>query len=487
MRVALIQLPHFFGDGLSRAPENYPLGLGYLSNVLTENQITHDGIDLWGLQYSVEEAFEKVDFSRYDFFVISAYVTQYKYFKELSFRLKERWPGVPIICGGPGPTFSSEVFLKHTGADVCVLGEGELTLPDLLQNFHHPESVKGIAFLKEGVVHLTPSREAIAELDSLKFPNRELFNFEKILATAAAERSKGRNVWQRDKVRRSADIVAGRGCPYNCNYCSKTFQKLRLRSVDNIMAEIRELIEKYGINHLNFNDELLLVNKGRTFQLCDELKKLKITWSCQGHINQVNKEILAAMKDSGCIEVGYGVESISQSILDRMNKRVKSEKIVPVIKMTQEVGIKPIIQYMYGYPGENEETIKATFRFFKEIDYPFISFTTTPLPGTQLYRECLEKGLVKDEDDYMMRLDSGYNVAGALINMTEFSDQEFLARKRWLRITATHNYLKKRPLEYATYIFDFMGRRLNRFMNKLKSKGAKLWAPKASTSSLKQA
>ncbi|MBI5563118.1 MAG: cobalamin B12-binding domain-containing protein [Deltaproteobacteria bacterium] len=462
MKIALIQLPHFYGDGLSRLPSSYPLGLGYISNCLADAGIGHEAIDLWGMQYSVDEALDKAGFAGFDFFGISAYATQYKYLKELSLRLKGRYPNVPIICGGAGPTFSHGIILKKTGVDVCVLREGELTIVDLLQNFDRLDTVKGVAVLKDGGITATPPRKAVTDLDSLGFPNRELFAFEKILDSAAFERSHRVSSATRDVPRRTADILAGRGCAYSCNYCSKTFEGMRLRSIGGVVEEIAGLKERYGVNHLQFNDELLLVNKKRTLQLCEELKRLDVTWSCQGRINQVDREILTAMKDAGCIEVGYGVESVTQSILDAMNKRLKAELIVPAIKLTQEIGITPIIQYMYGYPGENAKTVDATIRFFEEIDHPFISFTTTPIPGTRLYQDCLQKGLIKDEEDYLLRLDSGYNLAGGLLNMTEMGDAEFLAQRRRLHFAATHNYLKKRPLEYGSYALGVAGRRIKR-------------------------
>ena len=157
----------------------------------------------------------------------------------------------------------------------------------------------------------TPPREPIADLDQLRFPNRELFDLEAVIATANLVKSGGKNVKAND-MRRSADIIAGRGCPYSCHYCSRTFDGVRLRSINNLVAEVKELQTRYRINHLLFNDELVLVNKKRTLELCEELKKLGITWSCQGRINQVDRDILVAMKEAGCIEIGYGVESISQ-------------------------------------------------------------------------------------------------------------------------------------------------------------------------------
>ncbi len=458
MKVALIQLPHFYGNGESRPPECYPLGLGYISNSLRAAGIVHKGIDLWGMQYSPSEALAKVDFSGYDFFGISAYVTQYKYLKEFSLRLKERYPDTPIICGGPGPTFSREIILAKTGVDVCVLREGEATIAELLDNFKCLEHVKGIAYLKDGKVLATSPRPAIENLDSLEFPNRELFDLEQIIRNSAKVRSD--RAGKAFKGSRSTDIVAGRGCPYSCSYCSKTFSGLRLRAVENVISEAALLKERYGVNHLSFNDELLLVNRKRTLELCAGLKKLNLRWTCQGRINQVDREILGAMKDAGCIEVGYGVESISQGILDAMNKRQDAKTIAPVIKMTKESGITPIVQYMFGYPGENDETIARTIEFFKEIDYPFISFTTTPIPGTKLYQDCVNNGLIKDEEDYLLRLDSGYNITGAMVNMTGFTDSEFLSKKKRLKFRVTHNYLKKRPAEYLKYIMGVAGRKL---------------------------
>lgn len=452
MNIGLIQLPHFYGGNYSRPPECYPLGLGYISNALTENNINHAGIDLWGLQYSEEQALEQIDFSPFDLVGISAYATQYKYLKNFSSAFRKRYPGTPIICGGPGPTFSHEMILKNTGVDVCLIGEGEITIIDLLKNFADLERVKGIAYRKNGRIVCNANREPIENLDSLIFPNRGLYDFEKILSTANDVRASNDMPGLKNKPRRSADIIAGRGCPYQCHYCSKTFAGLRLRSIDNLMVEIRELKTKYDISHLQFNDELVLVNKKRTLELCGELKKQNVTWSCQGRIDQVDRQILTAMKESGCLQVGYGVESVSQSILDNMNKRIRAEKIVPVIKMTREIGIEPIIQYMYGYYGEDDNTIEETVRFFKDIDHPYVGFTTTPIPGTHLYKEGIQKGLINDEEDYLLRLDSGYNLSGALVNMTDFTDKEFLQKKKFLMMKVNHNYYKKRPWQYVKFI-----------------------------------
>lgn len=467
MNVALIQLPHFYGEGYSRPPASYPLGLGYISSVLRQDGIEHEGIDLWGRQLTPEQAMAEVDFGPFDVLGVSAYSTQYRYLKQFTLALKDRYPDKPIVCGGPGATFSAETILTRTGVDFCVMREGEVTFPDLLRNIDSPGDVAGIAFVDVGGVHCNEPRPAIRDLDALPFPNRELFDLEAVSAAANAERAEGDSPELKEHPRRTADVIAGRGCPYDCTFCSKTFTGCRLRSVDGLMAEVEMLRERYRIDHLQFNDELVLVNRKRTLELCSRLRSTGLTWTCQGRINQVDREILTAMKKAGCVEIGYGVESISQSILDRMKKRLDASTIVPTIELTRESGITPIIQYMYGYPGENDETIEATVRFFDRIDHTFMGSTTTPIPGSPLYDEALARGLLGDEEDYLMRLDSGYNLQGSMVNMTDFTDEEFVARKRNLQIRITHNYLKRRPVAYARYLAHLAGSRGGRLVRRL--------------------
>jgi anaerobic magnesium-protoporphyrin IX monomethyl ester cyclase len=465
MNIALIQLPHFYGDNLSRPPETYPLGIGYLSNALMAAKIQHQAIDLWTAQLPAEKAVDNIDYSKFDFLCVSAYVTQYKYLKQFTLALKSNYPDIPIICGGPGPTYSYEVILTNTGVDVCVLGEGEMTLVDLINNYPSVKQVRGIAFLDHKEVIKTSNRDPIKNLDDLPFPNRALF---KVGTLSKAETQR---IYQGQKPKSfkiiSTDIIAGRGCPYKCHYCSKTFEKVRLRSIDNIIAEIEQLIKKENVNHLQFNDELVFVNKKRSMELCKRLKPLNLTWSCQGRIDQVDKALLTAAKEAGCIEIGYGVESTSQEILNNMNKKLDAKDIVPVINMTKLVGIKPIVQYMYGYEGENDATISATIQFFKEIDHPYIGFTVVPIPGTKLYNDCLKKGLIDNEEDYILRLDSGYNMEGSRINLTQFTDHEFLAKKRKLKMIVNHNYLIKRPVDYIKYILAVLQRKLFRMIHKV--------------------
>ena len=146
MKVMMVQLPHF-RNGVRRFPAIYPLGIGYLVSVLRGR---HDLIplDLWIEDVPMGRVFRLIEKTKPDVFCISVYAAQYSYFKPFVAELKKRYPGKKIIAGGPGATFSYRVFLEKTAADYCVLGEGEKTLKELLENIENPGSVAGIAYKK---------------------------------------------------------------------------------------------------------------------------------------------------------------------------------------------------------------------------------------------------------------------------------------------------------------------------------------------------
>ncbi|MDO8803417.1 MAG: radical SAM protein [Elusimicrobiota bacterium] len=438
MKVMMVQLPHFH-NGVRRSPAVYPLGIGYLVSVLKGR---HDLIplDLWLEDVPLNRAFKLIDKAKPDVFCVSVYAAQYSYFKPFAAELKKRYPKKKIIAGGPGATFSWKVFLQKTAVDYCVLGEAEDTLKELLENMESPGHVPGIAYKKGGKVVLTPKRAQIRDLDTLPFPDRDFFDIERYISSYQASDC------GKFKGLRTLNIIAGRGCPYHCVYCSKTFYGCRTRSVRSIGEEIKALKEKYGVQALDFNDELVIISRKRTLDLCKVLKKFDLKWFCQGRINVMSREILGAMKEAGCESIGYGVEAYTQRILDSMRKEVFVKDIVPVIKMTRAAGIEPRIQYMYALPGEDGNSIKDTMRFFEEADLPYESVATIVFPGTKLYEDVKNKKLISDEEKYLLNLDDGYTKDLPQVNLTGFSDKELISRKRNLGKAINKKYYRRHPL-----------------------------------------
>jgi len=131
-----------------------------------------------------------------------------------------------------------------------------------------------------------------------------------------------------------------------------------------------------------------------------------------------------------------------------LKKGIRVGQIVPVIEMTKKYNIEPVIQYMYGFQEENDESIENTYKFFKQIDRPYIGMVTTPLPGSALYDDVLKQNLITDEEAYLMKLTSGYNCQFPLINLTEFTDTDFTKKRYDLGKRISRIYYRRHPLRY---------------------------------------
>ena len=208
MNILLIQIPHLY-EGTDRNPMDFPLGLGSLAAVL-KNDHQVKVLDLWLDYLPTHDAVKQIATDPLDLIGLSVYSTQFPYFNELTSLLRQTFPHLPLIAGGPGATFSAEVFLRHTAVDVCVLSEGEATLPELLQNLDNPERVAGVAFMRDGEVVFTPPRKPIRSLDDLPLPDRSVTDQARYMQNAARIMQP---FFHGDPV---ATLVAGRGCPYRC-------------------------------------------------------------------------------------------------------------------------------------------------------------------------------------------------------------------------------------------------------------------------------
>ena len=452
MRILFIQPPHYFESG-TRVPTTFPLGLCYVATAAQEAGHQVEVLDIWLGQYESIDVEKKVEeLFNFDVFAITALSTQYKYIKWLSKILKNHHPDIPIVLGNALATYSADTVLKNTKVDICVRGEGEYTFKDLLDSkLKRLNHIGGISYRdSEGKIIHNPEREYVSNLDDIPFPSYEIFDIEAYLSHL--------RVWGRPDIV-AMNVVCGRGCPYGCHFCSKTFQYSRLRSIENIVEEIELLKESYKIEGIFFLDELVVVSKERTEKLCMNMRRLKLKWNCQARVNTTDEDLLRLMKKSGCVAVGFGVESGSQEILNRMNKKIRVSQAIEVAKAAIRLDLNPNFQMMYGYPGEDDDTLEETIGFFDEIKY-FLKHplsVTTPIPGSRLYDDCLRQKLINDEDHYLEALDQGYYYrTHPLINLTEFTDREFMEKKTQTEETINRNYrlyLKRNPIHYINYYF----------------------------------
>lgn len=430
MRIILISPP-------CRMPNALPLGLGYIASVLRQEGYTVNILDINGFGYSNEKVAELIRTLNFEIAGIGGLSTTYKYVKWLAALIKKYKPNIPIIAGNMVSTAHPALLLKYTDIDIAVIGEGELTAKELIpviRDRRNLKEVRGIFFKENGSIIKNAPRERITDLDSLPFPAWDLFPMETYLNNSTATPvSYGL---------RAINISTIRGCPYDCTFCSRGFGKrVYVRSPLNVVIEIKELKRRYGIGFIGFSDELFLVNEARVLELCDRLvsERLNIKWSVNARANLVNYNLLKKMRKAGCVQVGYGFESGSQSMLDRMKKQATVKQAEEAIKVTKRVGIRISPSFIFGMPGETLDTIRETLDFIKRnqiIAYRF--FYANPYPNTELYEIARKMGrLPADEDKYMENLDE--QRLTFLVNLTNFSDEELLRLKNWAELIAKNS------------------------------------------------
>lgn len=409
---------------------HFPVGLGYLAAYLKTNNYNVSVFDNETECLDKTELKKFLSESDYDIYGITGMSSQYSYIKGLAYMIK-KLKDKPLILGGPLATYSSDVVLRHMDIDACVIGEGEETIVDLLKNINNMQSVSGIAFQKDGEVVKTPPREYKKSRNDYPFPAYELFDMSRYLSKQQIQYEGWGHQFLNQNIAgiKNIGITTGIGCPYLCRFCSRSVIKPRLRSIDNIISEIKYCKKAYKIEGVRFLDDLLIVNEKRTFELCEKIEALDLVWSGQARTNTLNDQMAQAMKKSGCVGVGFGYETGSERILKAMNKgtTIAKHKKATLVAKNNNLAIR--IQLLFGYPGENKESIEETIEFFREMQLPARRFNIlTPLPGSELYQNCLNNKNIKDEDQYLTEVSSmnaGFDGKKVLINLTDMTDQEF--------------------------------------------------------------
>ena len=304
--------------------------------------------------------------------------------------IKKQFPKMLIIAGGPHPTIMPYETLKEKNIDICVLGEAELTVVELLKAISKKEDlrkIKGIAFLEDNEFVVTPSQELIEDLDSLPFVDRELMPKNVIYGRA------GYPIGNPCML-----LITGRGCPFNCSFCQPTVRKMfgskpRRRSVENVIEEIIQLKNKYGINGLWINDDTFLIDRIWINKFCDYLikEKIEIMWYANGRINNPDEGILKKMRDAGCVGLVMTPETGSQRIRNEiLNKRINDEEIFKAYKICKKIGLPFQANIMFASPTETEEDLKLSLSLIKKIQPHFMNLSyTTALPATYLYERYL--------------------------------------------------------------------------------------------------
>jgi anaerobic magnesium-protoporphyrin IX monomethyl ester cyclase len=297
-----------------------------------------------------------------------------------------RQAGWQTVVGGPEPGAYVSEYLD-AGADVVVIGEGELTMEELVPalGFHSLGAlhrVDGIVFRDgDGSIVRTKPRQQIRDLDAQPWPDRQLIDFSRYVKT-----------WREHHGQGSVSLITARGCPYHCRWCShEVFGKTHRRRKPSAVAdELEWLVQQYQPDMAWMADDVFTIHAGWLFEYAEELKRrsLKLPFECISRADRLNLRVVETLADMGCFRVWIGSESGSQRILDAMERGVTVEQVRDAVALCRSHKIQTGMFLMWGYEGEELSDIEATVEHVKKTD-PDIFFTTVayPIKGTPYYLE----------------------------------------------------------------------------------------------------
>jgi anaerobic magnesium-protoporphyrin IX monomethyl ester cyclase len=397
-------------------PRHYQHGIGFLSAVL--KAAGHETTLIYPQETPEPETLiADVDRFRPDLVAISAGTNQFHHLRRFAEWIRKAHPDLPIICGGIHATLAPEEVLRVPAIDFICLGECEEAMLEFVEALSHDRDPAGIANLwlkqKDKIIR-NPVRPLQENLDALPFADREIFDHENLLA--------------QDYYKLS--LLVARGCPFRCTYCSNYGKRelyrgkgkfVRLRSVDNILAEVRAILSRYRVDKLDFNDDIFTLNRAWVEEFCEAYPgEFSIPFDTNVHIETLDRAIIEKIKAAGCDMIRIGVESGSERVRrDILNRPMSQEKIIQVFRDADEVGLRTWSFNMVGLPGETPEDAELTYRLNEQLwpDHMQVS-VFNPYPGTELYRICKEKGYLSAREV------DGYFIPESVLEMPQFSREQ---------------------------------------------------------------
>jgi len=402
MRILLIQPGGTIFTNNNFTSLQFPLSLGYIASVLIN---AHHNVKMLDLNVmDTQELGILIKQSHPEVVGLTAFSSSIFNAKKIIDEVKEYDENIITILGGVhASALPMETMEEIKNLDFLVFGEGEVTvvqLLDYLTNNSDLKEVEGIVFRNKDSIIMNNPRALIEDLDTIPFPVRHLLPFELY--------SHGRHVTRglpRENYR-TIELITSRGCPNKCIFCASHInygQKVRFRSFQNIATEIDENIKRYGITHVDFEDDTFTINKLLVKRLCVFLKKRKLTWNCLTRINNVDYNLLKFMADSGCIKVSFGVESGNPEILKKIKKGITIPQIIKSVKDAKKAGIHYVeCFFIIGvHPDESLEQIKDTVKLISKLQPDSLTLSImSPYPGTEIFEMMKQRGYISEKPDW---------------------------------------------------------------------------------------
>ncbi|QNU67042.1 cobalamin B12-binding domain-containing protein [Ruminiclostridium herbifermentans] len=367
--------------GYSEKTTMPPLGIISIGSYLKMHGYEVDYLDLFACSMKKSEFLNYVSDFNPDIIGISSYTENFNVVIKLTELIKNAFPKIIIILGGPHVTFCPDEALEHSTVDFVSRGEGEMTFVELLEALNYNtlklEEIDGLSFRnKNGDIVHTNNRKFIVKLDSLPWGDmnlkkKEIYNIKQL-------------------------IITSRGCPGRCIYCASSAlsgNKYRMRSAENVFSEIYYKYKYKGERYFAFLDDTFTANRNRLNQFCELIKKhkLDIVWRCDSRTDILSYEMIDNMYDAGCTSVHIGIESGSQEVINKINKNISLQKSEDLLAYMSNKGMQVMCSFIIGHHCDTKDTIRLTIdlaRKFKNNYGAVVGIgVNTPFPGTTLYEE----------------------------------------------------------------------------------------------------
>jgi radical SAM superfamily enzyme YgiQ (UPF0313 family) len=329
--------------------------------------------------------------------------------------------GARIVVGGPHASYFHETVLKECPAiDVVIRHEFDTKIAAVVSDLHNLERVSGITYRSDGEIFDMGDGDLVQDLDRIPFPDRETIPWDWYLEAWFSRRP-------------FMNMMTSRGCPYHCTFCLwpqiMYGNKQRWRSLDNVIAEIDFLVDRYGLKEINVDDSTFTTNKKRVIEFCQRLRQrtYKLIWTCNGRVDHLDDEVLAEMKASGCKMIRLGVESGSQEVLNKIKKGLTIRQIEEGFRLVKKHGIQALGGFMFGFPFDSRRTVEETIALAKKLSPDQVQFSINMCyPGTSLYDYAVDKNLLVAES--FKEFDMTHGPVVRMLDMEREELENILAR-----------------------------------------------------------
>jgi len=385
--------------------------------------------------------------------------------------IKRTFPSIPLVMGGVYPSTQPNLAIQ-SAADYIVLGEGEISLCQLAEHLIDPERNA----LPSNIISKTVPQSLdtavptyIEDINGLPLPARNLVPFKEYVIKS-----------QRNRLSfRSASIITSRGCPFSCEFCSVhpvCGYKWRPGSPNHVLQEIDELIENYGVNNIEIEDDNFTLNRDRAVEILDGViernsrkRHNKLFWSALNglRIDTLDTKLIDMFKSSNCLGINIALEHGDREVLKSMNKKMKLSKVVEVVEQVNKFKIPATVFVIYGYPGETRERFENALNFYchlKKIapSIEFAFFIAQPYPGTKLFERCVKEGYIESDFSCDINKIPRFSTESSyLIKTPDFDEEELKRRRKVLMATLSpRSYLRNKLKDILPERFIPYGRLL---------------------------